>query len=82
MIPLDKQAHFLAGYAIAITLAATSLASAAVAVGSTAAVGGLKELWDHYHPQTNTRDVWDFVATALGGVCGVAAFLGIGLLPG
>ena len=51
MYALDKQAHFLAGYAIAITLA---LVNPVAGVLAAVAVGGLKEAWDNYHPQTNT----------------------------
>ena len=63
-IPIDKQAHFFAGAAIASTItlygdnAAWGLGACVVA-----AIG--KELYDA--SGRGTPDVWDFVATALGG---------------
>lgn len=34
-----------------------------------------KEIYDHYHPN-HTADVWDAVATILGGVLGLVIYLG------
>ena len=39
------------------------------------AAGALKEIYDRFHPATHTVDVWDFVATAAGGVVGSAFVL-------
>ena len=63
-IPIDKQAHFFAGAAIASTIALYS-GDAVWGLGAcvVAAIG--KELYDA--SGRGTPDVWDFVATALGG---------------
>jgi hypothetical protein len=63
---LDKVAHFLAG--ATITLAVGYVAPILVAYIATVAVGWAKEVYDRYHPNTHTSDMWDFVATALGGL--------------
>jgi hypothetical protein len=34
-------------------------------------IGLLKEVYDYYHPKTNTSDGMDFLATAGGGLAGV-----------
>ena len=63
-IPLDKQGHFFAGYAIAATVfPITHLGSLAVV----ACIAALKEWYDFKHPLVHTADVYDFVATTLGG---------------
>lgn len=67
MIALDKQAHFLGGYALAITVGIFS-PWVGLAVALAAAAG--KELYDYKHPATHTVDIKDFVATATGGVLG------------
>lgn len=64
MIPLDKQAHFLGGYAIAITLVPFGTVLALV---TAIVAGALKEAWDARHPENHTVDGVDFLATALGG---------------
>lgn len=67
-IPIDKQAHALGGAVIALTLGYIfpplwGFAAAIIA-------GVLKEIWDYFYPETHTCDVWDFVATAGGGLVG------------
>jgi hypothetical protein len=65
-IPLDKQGHFFAGYAIAATaFPITHLGSLAIV----AAVATLKEWYDFKHPLVHTADVYDFIATSIGGIC-------------
>lgn len=71
-IPLDKQAHFLGGYALAVTFGMVCLPLGLV-VALVAAAG--KEVYDHYHPESHTADVKDFYATALGGIAGVLVLL-------
>jgi hypothetical protein len=72
VIPRDKLAHFYAGIAVA-ALAYPFGASATITAVALAAVG--KELWD---AQGNgTSEVWDAIATLLGGV----ALLGWYALP-
>jgi hypothetical protein len=78
-IPLDKQAHMWSGMAVCYTVALLARLAlpehAANLVGLCAAVlaGALKEwAWDRLHPTTNTVDVYDFWATALGGTAAAA----------
>lgn len=67
-LTLDKQAHLLAGAAIALAAGyfVPVWAALAVAVGA----GVLKEGYDRFHPDRHTVDAADFWATALGGVVG------------
>lgn len=64
-IPLDKQGHFWAGYAIMATLFNISPLIGLVAV---LGIAGLKELYDSKHPLTHTADKYDFIATTIGGL--------------
>lgn len=63
-IPLDKQGHFLAGYAIMATLFNISFVLGIVTV---LVVAGIKEWYDFKHPLLHTADIYDFIATTLGG---------------
>lgn len=65
-IPLDKQGHFFAGYAIAATVFPISTLGSLAVVGI---IAGLKELYDYKYPLQHTADIYDFLATSLGGVC-------------
>jgi len=71
MIPIDKQAHFWAGAAIAasVTLYAGPLFGLAACV----LAGAGKEVYDA--TGRGTPDVWDFVATAAGAVVILPMFL-------
>jgi len=40
-----------------------------------ALIAGLKEWYDSKHPDIHTADIWDFIATTLGGVVGSSLFL-------
>lgn len=71
--PLDKQAHALAGYAIAVSFGLT--VSPALGLAYALVAGVLKEFYDSRHPESHTCDVWDFVATALGGLAGFALLI-------
>jgi hypothetical protein len=62
---IDKQAHFWWGWAIAATLYPIGLW---FAILTAALVGAGKEVWDKRGH--GTLDIWDFAATALGGVVG------------
>jgi len=62
-IPIDKQAHFLAGAAIASTATLYSNPLVGICLCILAAVG--KELYDA--TGRGTPDVWDAVVTILGG---------------
>ena len=64
-LPYDKLQHFAAGAAIAtlVVIVTGSLALAGLAV---LLVGAGREVYDAYHPDTNTADIWDVVATCAG----------------
>jgi hypothetical protein len=64
-IPNDKLKHFAAGAAIAalVVILTGSLALAGAAV---LLAGAGREVYDAYHPDTNTADIWDVVATCAG----------------
>jgi hypothetical protein len=70
---IDKQAHFFSGACVSFTIAIALVPHmpelVAIGYGVVAALfaGLAKELWDHFHPATNTMDVFDFLATGLGG---------------
>jgi len=63
VIPTDKLLHFFGGAVVALLFGGGWPGVAAALV-----VGIGKELWDLAHPKTHTADVWDAVATVLGGV--------------
>ena len=62
-IPIDKQAHFLAGAAIASTVSLYGYPLVGLLLCVVAAVG--KEIYDA--TGRGTPDVWDAVVTILGG---------------
>jgi len=65
MPPIDKQAHFWWGWAIAATLYPIDLWFAILVAGL---MGAAKEIWDAQGH--GTPDVLDFAATVLGGAVG------------
>tara|TARA_R110000822_G_scaffold230487_1_gene362632 strand:- start:271 stop:510 length:240 start_codon:yes stop_codon:yes gene_type:complete len=71
MIPIDKQAHFWSG--ATICLAISLFFPPAVGLITAIVLGALKEVWDGRGH--GTKDVWDFVATGLGGVVGFVLIL-------
>ena len=67
-IPADKQMHFLSGAILGIILTpfigwASILWVSAIAM--------FKEVYDLLHRNKHTPDIWDWVATSLGGVLGM-----------
>lgn len=64
--PIDKQAHFWWGWAIAATFVPIGGALFAAAVA--ALLGAGKEIWDKRG--RGTPDFYDFAATAAGGAVG------------
>lgn len=65
-IPADKVAHFASGvllYAMTVHWAGPRYALALVILAGVA-----KEIYDSFHRDTHTPDVFDAVATSLGGV--------------
>lgn len=67
MISLDKQAHFLGGYALAVTV---GFFSPWVGLAAAVVAGAAKEGYDYKHPTTHTADLKDLAATVLGGILG------------
>ena len=66
-VPLDKQAHFWCGSILGLLL---SFAIGCWAILVVALIALAKEVYDYNHPN-HTADVWDWVATVLGGVLGL-----------
>lgn len=64
--PIDKQAHFWWGWAIAATC--VPLGNVVFAAAVAALLGAAKEVWDKRGH--GTPDAKDFAATALGGIIG------------
>jgi len=67
-IPLDKQAHALGGAVIALALG--YVFPPLIGIFAAVVAGALKEAYDRLHPDSHVVDVWDFVATSLGGIAG------------
>lgn len=68
-IPADKVAHFASGvvlYAGLLPFVGSSLALSVVIMAAVA-----KEIYDSCNPDKHTADMWDAVATTLGGLLGV-----------
>jgi len=70
-MPSDKVYHCLVGV---ILFAIGNLVGYGLAVAIIGAVG--KEIYDYFHKDTHTPDVWDAVATTLGGLLGYIIYLG------
>lgn len=66
-VPVDKQGHFIVGILIYATLHFVNPTVGMVAV---IAAAFAKEGYDYLHRDRHTPDVWDTVATVLGGVVG------------
>lgn len=63
-ITIDKKAHFLAGAAIAASVALYS--TPLIGICACIAIGAGKEFYDM--TGRGTPDIWDFIATACGSV--------------
>lgn len=70
-IPDDKVRHALSGAFLFAIVAQFSLMAALLAV---AVIAAAKEVYDHFHPDIHTCDVWDFIATFSGGLLGAACY--------
>ena len=66
-VPLDKQAHFWSGAILGFLF---NYAIGCWAILVVALIALAKEVYDYNHPN-HTADVWDWVATVLGGVLGL-----------
>ena len=72
-VPLDKQAHFASGFILGFLFGLSRhpiISSSAVSI-----VAGWKEWYDYRHKENHTPDVWDWVATSLGGILGAMTAL-------
>lgn len=71
MIPLDKLLHFLVGFCIASILAFSPIAAIVCVVMA----GAAKEAYDYisnkYLKGSHEVSIFDFLATSIGGVCGL-----------
>jgi len=67
-VPQDKQMHFLSGAILGIILT-PFIGWASILWVS--AIACAKEVYDYLNPDKHTADIWDWVATSLGGVAGV-----------
>jgi hypothetical protein len=70
-IPSDKIYHCLGGV---ILFAIGQLFGYGLLFAVVGAIG--KEIYDYLHQDTHTLDVWDAVATTLGGLLGYIIYLG------
>lgn len=68
MLQLDKQAHFLSGYGIVLTVSLFVNLVWGIAICIIAAV--MKEFYDSRNSDKHTADVYDAVATIVGGIIG------------
>lgn len=66
-IPADKQQHFLSGAILGILFASVFGWASILWV---AAIACAKEIYDYLNPDKHTADIWDWVATSLGGILG------------
>jgi hypothetical protein len=73
MFPRDKLMHFGAGLGIALLFG--WLLTPFYGFVAAAVAGALKEIQDRVDKLNGTPDVWDFVATCLGGVTGTTFLL-------
>lgn len=71
-LPQDKLYHLLAGVGISF-LGAVIFSSVLAGILAACAAGVLKEVWDYYHPEGHTVDVWDALFTMFGGLIPAAA---------
>ena len=63
----DKFMHIVCGFIITAVLTPFIGATSILVV---AVIAALKEIYDYMHPDSHTADIWDWVATTLGGVVG------------
>ena len=71
-VPADKQGHFIVGLLAYMVFHFISVGVALIVV-AVMAVG--KEIYDWFHRNRHTPDLWDAVATMAGGVAGLVCGL-------
>ena len=72
-MPSDKVLHFAVG--VVVSAFASYLFGAMTGLVLALAVGAGKELHDCMRTETNTPDIWDFIATAAGAIIGAVPIL-------
>lgn len=72
-LPIDKQQHLYLGAVVGFVLSV--FINYWIAWIIVMALGGLKELYDHYHPDKHTCEFLDWLATAIGGCVPVVVYL-------
>jgi hypothetical protein len=70
-IPVDKVYHCLGGV---VLFAIGQLFGYGLALAIIGAIA--KEIYDYFHQDKHTPDIWDAVATTLGGLLGFVIYLG------
>lgn len=74
-LPQDKVDHFIAGCAIALlsciifSVFYKPIYTFYISMGMVSLAGLGKELYDYYHPENHTADIFDALATLAGGFC-------------
>ncbi len=68
-VPADKQAHLLSGAIGGIAMFILT-GSFGISFVSVSVIACLKEVYDLLHKDKHTPDIWDWVATSLGGLLG------------
>ena len=64
-IPHDKLLHFAVGLVIAVLVVIVT--HSLILAGALVLLAGVgREVYDAFHPDTNTADFWDIVATCAG----------------
>jgi hypothetical protein len=66
-VPVDKQGHFIIGL---IAYMAFHFVEIAVGFGVVAVLAIGKEVYDWFHRDRHTPDLWDAIATMAGGIAG------------
>ena len=74
IVPIDKFMHFLSGAILGILFASVFGWAGILWV---AAIACAKEVYDYLNPDKHTADIWDWVATMLGGVLGTVCGMGV-----
>jgi VanZ family protein len=75
-VPQDKYTHFVSaligGALLTVLLYQLNQVFLTVIVGTiiTSALAAMKEVYDDMHKETHTPDVWDWVASSIGGLVG------------
>ena len=69
----DKQLHCIVSFLLTLVFACVIPLSCSIQL--VLLIGIAKEVFDYYHPQTHTCDVWDIVADAVGAYLGAGVYI-------